>query len=254
MKQKLFKEISNPSEFYDNISGFYDRMIDFNKNLELRIGAYKNIFPTRGLVADIGCGIGLDSIALAKNGHSVIAFDISSRMVEEAKKNAKKYEVDFEVQQYSFDDIPREYYKQFDYIISVGNTIAHLNSKQLTKGLKKIFAMLKTGGILFLHTLNYELIYRQSKRINNIAFKDEQTIIRFYDLDKDKIVFNILSFYLNNPKNHQLVSTRHYPYSSNSLKKMLGQAGFHGIKFYADFSKNHFIRQASKDIFVYAVK
>jgi len=105
MKQQSSKLIS-ANNFYDEISDIYKQMIDFEKNLELRINAYQKIFPVRGKAADIGCGIGLDSVALALNRHSVTAFDISPKMIEQAKLNASKYNVNISSHVHSFRTIP----------------------------------------------------------------------------------------------------------------------------------------------------
>lgn len=229
-------------------------MIDFEKNLNLRVNAYKNIFPSMGKIADIGCGIGLDSIALAINGHKVTAFDFSPKMIEEVKSNAAKFNLKIDAQVHSFESIPINYYGTFDNVVSVGNTIAHLTPAQLKKAIKKIFLLLKPGGKVFLHILNYKTILTESKRINNIAFRDGQVIIRFYDLGKEKINFNILSFQLDQPKEFKLVTTVHYPHSRSSIDKYLGDVGFTKIKFCKNFEGDPFTQKYSKDIFGEAVK
>jgi glycine/sarcosine N-methyltransferase len=254
MKKLLPNKITNTKKFYDNVSGFYEKMIDFEKNLELRINAYRNIFPSCGLIADIGCGVGLDSIALAKNGHNVTAFDISPQMVEEAKKNLKKYNVNFQVYKNSFLNIPNKYHNQFDSVVCVGNTIAHLSPTQLKRAINKIFMMLKPSGTMLLHILNYPLIVKNGKRINNIANRGGQTIVRFYDFKKNKIIFNILAFSSNQSKEYHLVSTPQYPHTAKIIKQFLKQSGFIKMFFYEDFFKNKLISLKSKDIFIQAVK
>lgn len=229
-------------------------MINFERNLDLRVNAYKNIFPSIGKIADIGCGIGLDSIALAMNGHNVTAFDISPKMVEEVKSNAAKFNLKIDAQVHSFESITKNYYGTFDNVVSVGNTIAHLSPVQLKKAIKKIFLLLKPGGKVFLHILNYQLIINESKRINNIAVRDGLAIIRFYDLGKDKIDFNILSFQVDRPKEFKLVTTVHYPHSRSSMDKYLGNVGFTKIKFCKNFEGDPFTQKYSKDIFIEAVK
>jgi SAM-dependent methyltransferase len=241
-------------EFYDSISGIYGSMIDFQKNLDLRISAYKNIFPRQGKVADIGCGIGLDSIALATNGHNITAFDVSPLMIEETKSNATKYNLNIDVLVHSFETIPKTYYGMFSNVVSVGNTIAHLSPAQLKRAIKKIFSLLRPGGKVFLHILNYPLIIKESKRINNIAVRDKQVIIRFYDLGKKKIDFNILSFPVENPKEYNLVTTIHYPHSKKLIDNCLERAGFNKIKFSKNFNGESFNLNNSKDLFIEAIK
>lgn len=244
-----------PSDtFYNSISDFYEKMIDFEKNLELRKDAYQRIFSEKGVSADIGCGIGLDSIALALNGHDVTAFDVSPKMIEEAKKNAAKYKVDIEAQTHSFASLPKRYNRRFNYVVSVGNTIAHLDNKQLERAIKKIYSLLLPGGKVFLHILNYGLIKKENKRINNIANRDGKIIIRFYDFRKNNLDFNILSFQQNSPKEFKLVTTKHYPHTKNEIEFYLKSAGFGKIKFMKNFTGEKFNSRNSKDMFIEAVK
>lgn len=242
------------TKFYDGISGFYDKMIDFEKNLDLRIDAYKKIFPATGNVVDIGCGVGLDSVALAKNGYNVTAFDISPNMIQMVKENSEKYGVKIETGVFSFNAIPKIYHGKFDNVVSVGNTIAHLTKNELQSGLKKIYALLKPGGKVFLHILNYTAILKMQKRINNIANRDGAVIIRFYDFENEHVKFNILSFPLSNPKGFNLYTTGHHPHSKKEIENALRSTGFSKIKSAGDFYGNKFSVKDSKDLFIEAFK
>ena len=253
MKQQFLKIIS-ANNFYDEVADIYEQMIDFKKNLILREDAYKKIFTAKGKVADIGCGIGLDSIALALNGHSVTAFDISPKMIEETKLNTLKYNVDIGAYVHSYQSMPKEFHKKFNSVISVGNSIAHINSRQLDAAIKKMNNLLLPGGRLFIHILNYQLIKRENRRINNIANRDGKIIIRFYDFRKDNLDFNILSFQQNTPKEFRLVTTKHYPHTKNEIGAYLRSAGFTKVKFTKDFAGEKFNVTTSKDLFVEAVK
>lgn len=246
--------ILKADSFYDEISDFYEKMIDFEKNLELRVKAYQKIFPTKGKAADLGCGVGLDSLALAINGQKVTAFDISPKMISETKQNAIKYNVDITAYVHSYQTIPKKFNHKFNSVISVGNTIAHINSRQLNSAIKKMYDLLLPGGKIFLHILNYQLIKKENKRINNIANRDGKIIIRFYDFRKDDLDFNILSFQQNLPKEFKLVTTKHYPHMTSEIKSYLNGAGFNKIKFMKNFAGDKFNAGDSKDIFIEAWK
>lgn len=248
------KQQSSPENFYNNVASIYEKMIDFPKNLELRISAYKEVFPTTGITADIGGGTGLDSIALALNGHQVTMFDISEEMVNEAQQNARKYNVNIETEVQSFSTIPKNYFNEFNNVVSVGNTIAHLTVSQLYEAVNKIYRMLLPGGKVFLHILNYDSIIKQAKRINNIANRDGQIIIRFYDFREGHLLFNILSFPINDAKNYNLITTKHFPHSETTIRKILKETGFKNYKFYCDFNLHSFNKKTSKDIFITASK
>ncbi len=247
-------KIISATKFYDSISDVYDKMIDFEKNLDLRFNAYRELFPLTGTVADIGCGIGLDSIALAMNGHKVTAFDISPKMIEELKRNANKYKVTIESHIGSFASLSPKFDANFNYVVSVGNTIAHLNQKELKSAIRKIYKLLQPGGKIFLHILNYQLIKKENRRINNIANRDGKIIIRFYDFKDDRLNFNILSFTIDAPKDFKLITTCHYPHSKNGINSHLKSAGFQKVKFMGNFFQEKFNANESKDILIEAVK
>ena len=253
MKSKLAANLS-AEKFYDFTSGFYEQMIDFDRNMNLRVEAYKEIFPKKGFAADIGCGIGLDSIALARNGHNVSAFDISPQMIESAKINSEKnnLQIDFKVS--SIASISKTYEAKFDYVVCVGNTIAHLNGKQLQSALIKIHALMKPGGKVILHILNYNRILRLNSRINNIANREGKIIIRFYDFFKKFIRFNILVFDQSEVKKYNLIATKHYPHSQRSIVRLLKKTGFRKIKSYGDFGMQKYYPVESKDLFIEAIK
>lgn len=251
MKQS---SILTPEKFYDEISGIYEQMIDFEKNLVLRIEAYKRIFPSIGLAADIGSGIGLDSIALSSNGHKVTAFDISPKMLETVKLNSVRYGFEIDTKLNSFDSISKSYSEKFNNVVSVGNTIAHLNTKDLYKAIKKIYSILIPGGRAFLHILNYEMLRKQGKRVNNIADRDGKIIIRFYDFLDKELNFNIISFTSGKPKEFQFVTTRHFSHSKNELNSYLRKAGFKRIQFLKNLEGDKFRVVDSKDMFISAEK
>jgi SAM-dependent methyltransferase len=102
-------------------------------------------------VLEIGCGTGLFSRLLAKRADSIIAIDLSSKMIEIAKQRSRQYpNIDFQVADILKWEFPIE---KFDAIVSIA-TVHHLPLENLLPHLK---VALKPGGkLIILDLVEYE--------------------------------------------------------------------------------------------------
>jgi ubiquinone/menaquinone biosynthesis C-methylase UbiE len=87
----MIKNILPNNAFYDELASDYDEMISFEKSVEKKKNLFKNFLSSEmKSAADIGCGSGVDSIALSLSGLKVTAFDPSSEMLKIAKSNTAR--------------------------------------------------------------------------------------------------------------------------------------------------------------------
>jgi ubiquinone/menaquinone biosynthesis C-methylase UbiE len=248
------KLISN-SSFYDEIASDYDEMISFESIVKKKKNLLK-IFSNLNTksAADIGCGTGVDSIALALNGLKISAFDPSEKMLSVANYNSKEMNAGVEFYNYSADNIPKEFEKKYDLVVSLGNTFANISEDKFSASLKRCCDILKPNGQLIIQVLNYKKILRDKHRIVNITENGNKYFIRFYDFDNEQIGFNILTFSKVKTSDYKLSSTRIYPYQLENFQSTLTSAGFTNIRFYGDLKFAEFIPYQSKDLVVLATQ
>ena len=240
--------------FYDAASSFYDQMINFKKNLETRKAAFEKLFPEKGFAADLGCGTGVDSIALAMNGHTVLGVDPSSNMLETAKLNSKIYSQKISFLESTILSVPQTYNSKFNYVISLGNTFANVEGTTIYSTIQSMYDMLAKGGKCIIHILNYTLISVQKERIVSIKPDENNYYVRFYDFANGQIDFNILSFTKNNCSDYSLITTQVYGYKKDLLTKIFDSVGFRDVNYWSNLDGAAFDINTSKDLFIYAVK
>ncbi len=241
--------------FYDNVSEFYNEMVNFDNALENKKKHLTNFLSNKTkTAADIGCGSGIDSIALSSLGFNVTGFDASSKMIEKAKINSKEKKEKIKFYNYSAQNIPYEFNGKFDFICSLGNTIANISPYNLKLTVQRFSELLNKKGRLLFHILNYEKIINDNERIINIKKGKDDFIIRFYDFKKNYINFNILKFEIDKPKHKSLLTTKVYPHKIDTIKKLLKENNFTNIKTYSDLAKTKFSLQTSKDIYLFCSK
>jgi len=265
-------------EFFDELSVQYDSMIPFEKAIKRKEELFQNLIKgTSKTVADLGCGTGSDSLALAGIGHKVTSFDPSAQMLNKARINAKSSGLDFDSYQFGTAQIPNEFNGKYNVVISFGNSFANIptddefNGKynvvisfgnsfaniptdEFENSVCKCFSLLGEDGELYIQILNYEKILLEKKRIVSITTSEEKYFVRFYDFNDNQIVFNILQFDKSKPADHQLISTIINPYSTDDFTLALKKAGFKINKYYESFNFTPFDPQTSNDLIITAVK
>ena len=245
----------NNQEFFDELSVQYDSMIPFEKAIERKKELFKNLLKdSKKTIADIGCGTGSDSLALAGIGHKVTSFDPSSQMLDKARVNAKSSGLELDFYQFGASQIPDEFNGKYDVVISFGNSFANIPADEFDSSVCKCFSLLREKGELYIQILNYEKILLEKKRIVNITTSEEKYFVRFYDFNENQIVFNILQFYKAKPASNQIISTKIYPYSIDDFSIALKKAGFKINKYYGSFNFSPYDPQTSNDLIITAVK
>ncbi len=242
-------------EFFNDVSQFYDEMINFNQTLERKTNNLEIfISPNIKTVADIGCGSGIDSIAFATLGMDVSGFDSSKMMVKKAEENSKRANKKINFYNYTAQNIPTSFNSQFDFICSLGNTVANIPPEDIPDTIKRFAELLNKNGKLLFHILNYEKIISVNERIVNINKGKSEYLVRFYDFEKDFINFNILKFDINNPKQRELISTKVYPHSLEMFLNLLEENNFTKVEVYQDLKQTPFNIENSNDIYFFAEK
>lgn len=236
-------------EFYNSFAEDYNSMIPLEKQIESKTKFFKRfIDDNTKSAADLGAGSGADSIALAKLGLAVTAFEPSIEMLKQAETNFKKQNVEVDIYNKKISEIDNSFHNSFDLIVSLGNTFANIDGNEIEKSVTKISDLLTKGGEAIIQILNYDKVLKEKERIVNITESDEKQFIRFYDFCGEKIFFNILSFYKDDFAKRELITTEIYPYTKSLLKKLFEQNGISKLQFFGDLKFNEFDESKSPNL------
>ncbi len=102
-------------------------------------------------VLDLGCGLGRHTILLAKSGFSTYAMDVSEQGLEHCRTRLKTEGIQASLHHGKMDSLPFSN-GFFDFILS-WNVVYHSTREGVTKTLREVFRVLRTGGVFYL-TLN----------------------------------------------------------------------------------------------------
>lgn len=246
-------EIGN-KEFFDQTSEFYDAMINAEEAIKRKLDLFQRLEISKENTADLGCGSGVDSIALYKLNNKVDAFDPSPKMIKLAKNNSTLRGLGINFNVNSIEDIPTDFDNKYSFICSLGNTIANVTPENLRKVFVRMKDLLKSNGKIFIQILNYDLLLSKKERIISINQSGNQQFIRFYDFQDDNLIFNILQFSRNDSKDCNLISTKLYPHKYETINEVIKEVGFKKSKFYGNFNLDEFKTNNSKDLVMFLTK
>ena len=242
-------------DFYNQLAASYDEMISFKSALERKRKSYKEVLrPEMKTAADLGCGTGLDSIALSQLGLKVTAFDPSHEMLKKAEANTIRSALKIDFHNHFIDRIPKSQTGKFDLVISSGNTFANIPKNLFDKSIKKCFDLLNEKGTLIIQILNYEKILKHKNRILNINETNDEIFVRFYDFEENKLFFNVLVFNKYHTRGNVTITTELFSYSKKDFEQSLAKAGFVKTEFSSNLSGDKFDPETSRDLFIKAFK
>ncbi|MBS1251831.1 MAG: Glycine/sarcosine N-methyltransferase [Anaerolineales bacterium] len=260
------------ADFYDRLASVFDAMTDWESRLQYEGPFLQRLFETHGVhsVLDAACGTGGHTLAFADWGLRAAGSDQSSAMIEcaRAKAQAQNLNVSFVVA--GLADLTTHFpgpFDQaqdgpFDAVVCLGNSLPHLLSNaELDAGLAGLMSVLRSGGLLILHNLNYDKRWREQPRFfavdNDCVDGHEVLVWRFadYHAGTERITFHIAVFEKKDGGwDVDVISTPQRPLFWIDLRRRLSEAGMTDITAYGNLTGELFDLQGSSDLVITATK
>ncbi|PID27876.1 MAG: hypothetical protein CSB55_07445 [Candidatus Cloacimonadota bacterium] len=208
-----------------------------NAEFEFFKQAFKD-FPVRN-VLDCTVGTGIHLIPFARMGCTVTGTDINRHMLGQCRKNFAKRNLVPQLEKTDILELSKKVSRQFDAVLSTGNSIGHLKPDQLRKGLEEMDKVLKPGGVLYFDSRNWDLILERKQRfyLFNPILRDKGRVnyLQLWDYNKNgSVTTNYLIF---EEVENKIVSKRqfytiYYPFKLEDVYSFLKEMGYDNIRFF----------------------
>ncbi|MHB1001262.1 MAG: class I SAM-dependent DNA methyltransferase [Armatimonadota bacterium] len=229
-------EIVNPSVQFDEIAFLYDELMESVPYQEW-INYLDRILDTFNTkphnILDLCCGTGRVSMLLADQGYHMSGVDISSGMIELARKKSKskKYNITFEVQDASCLKLP----ERFDLVISLFDSLNYiLDINDLQRCFYRVADHLEPGG-LFIFDMNTELAFLEGLFDQRSTGSRSHVLYNWkgsYDQDARLCAIDMDFTYKSDADRHVHIVHYQRAYDIADIVGMLGASGLEVLAVY----------------------
>jgi SAM-dependent methyltransferase len=142
---------------FDEASTIFELYIDWERRLKREIPFLVSLLRQEGAkrIADVACGTGKHATALAEAGFQVTGMDPDPKLLDQAR---------VPVERAAFADLPGPFAGRFDAALCLGNSLALVPAgPELEQALQGLAGLVKPGGIVVAHTINFPMLARRGK-------------------------------------------------------------------------------------------
>ena len=190
-------------------------------------------------ILDLGCGPGLYSEILAKEGHKVTGVDFSAFSIKYAKKEAEKKNLDIRYINENYLELDLEE-NSFDLVILIYTDFGVLLPPERDQLLEVIKKVLKPNGIFIFDVLNDKNIESKTSpkswEVSEQGFWKDKPYLALsesYLYEEEKVILyqHIL---LDEQENIDVYRFWTHFFSHSDLSELLNDQGFNNVNFYED--------------------
>ena len=229
-------------KFYDDLSQDYDLIFsDWQASVLLQGETLHKIIKAQlgkesAYILDCSCGIGTQSIGLAKQGHVLHGVDLSSAAIKRAKDEAVSFGVHIDFLTGDFRYLERCILKNFDVVLSCDNALPHLlTDEDLLTAAKSMWERLNLGGLFLASIRDYDQIVQERPQVTLPRILDDGNRIVFqaWEWQQNTNVYKVSQFIIRNSEGQwqtTCATTEYRAILRRELTNVLEQTGFSQIK------------------------
>lgn len=149
------------SEYSSEFAASFDEIVGWNSRGEHERDRLVELLRSHGVrrVLDAACGTGFHLYLLAPEGFDLVGTDGAEAMVARAQANLTSRGIAVPLHVCDWRELTQCHLQQFDAILCLGDSFAHLLSPQhQLDALREFFDLLAPGGILILDHRNYDRV------------------------------------------------------------------------------------------------
>ncbi len=226
MKDAAYQNLANWFEYLNDDCG-YENWSQYLITV-LRECLKGTGLPALGL--DIGCGSGYFTRAFQRNGFLMTGMDISTEMLNKARKLADKEGARCE---FLLGDIAKfKTLNRYSFVTAINDCINYLPKEKLLSAFKRVRSALSKNGYFLFDISSERKFYKKVANTVSADDRDDVTYLSFNSLTGDKVTMDVTLFVKRKDGSFERFDERHeqYVYKETEIVVALEKTGFEIVK------------------------
>ena len=243
-------------DIYAGIADRYDLLGGRSGEHEVSKRAFfQRLFREQSIrrVLDCACCTGRDLVLLNSLGPEVVGSDISPTMLGQARANLAAQELDIELAQADYRELPQRYAEPFDAVICLSSSLLHMpDEAEAQRALRSMREVLRERGILVLTQGTTDRQWAARPRFIPVVNTPEFSRLFVIDYHEPGATYHILDLFHTHERAEfkSWSCTYAHIWLRDDYDRLLAGAGFSEVRCYGSWSFEPYDKQASNRLIV----
>ncbi len=229
--------------FYADLTPLYHLIYpDWDKSIKQQASMLDSIIreiwgDSISSILDVSCGIGTQSLGLAKLGYEVTASDLSPDEVERAKAEAEKRGLSISFSAADMREAFRHHGRKFDVVISCDNSVPHLlTDDDILTAFRQFHECTRGEGGCIISVRDYEKEELTGLKVKPYGIREENGV-RYFIFQAWEFHGRIYDLYMyfvedrgESEGRTRILRSQYYAVGISRLIELMIQAGFQNVK------------------------
>lgn len=234
-------------DFYDGMAESYHLIYEDWKRTVSNQGEFwdgwirSRFHPQRSgtiRLMDSSCGIGTQSLGLARHGFDVTATDLSPNSVERARQEAEAMGLSIRFGTADFRTLEQDVAGTFDVVFTADNAVPHLlTDEDLLSACRQFYNKCASGGMVIITIRDYDSLIRERPRATPPRIFDDgkRIVFQVWDWSDDGTTYTTRQFIVQDHLGTWKTESYTAMYRAvqrSELSSFLQQAGFQRVEWF----------------------
>jgi SAM-dependent methyltransferase len=231
------------ADFYDGLAPYYHLNYgDWRASVDRQGQALAAILQAHGVeppsrVLDAACGIGTQSLGLARLGYRITGSDLSAGAVVRARAEAEERELRIDFSVADMRSVAEHHGRTFDVVMACDNSIPHLLSDaEILAAFEQFYRCTEPGGLCLISVRDYSQENREGVQVRTpvLHLRDGRRVVLFQVWEFDGPVYSMNLYVVEDQgeagaRTH-VFRSRYFAVTLEVLERLMREAGFHAVE------------------------